>query len=260
MRCHSPAASGHRHLTATRSTMTPRSRSSGVPSTARRIPGRGRSLSRDRAAAAAAASAATSGGIASAYGVEPGSDRDGPEHADRRARPSTSAGAAAAGRPPSFIHKRERARRRRRSDQADVRGRRATSGTSSRRVCSLAWKRTTFRSSLMPDVERRAPGRRRQRRRSSGVSGARHEPVDAEVELLAAGRPSGSALRADSYSGIWKRSLPIGFDTPARDSRSVPPPPMNSTRAYSRARPVEERREQRLVRRGGWRAASTLRA
>ena len=133
----------------------------------------------------------------------------------------TSAGGAAGGRPPSLIHSVER-----RGSPAPI----AVDETNDCRcdqrnvrpsVVLLGVEADDVQVVVDADVEIEA---------GPAAGCGRVELVEAVVEFLLPARSADTRLRGASYSGTWKRSLAIGATPQRDDSRSVPPPPMNSTR------------------------------
>ena len=71
-----------------------------------------------------------------------------------------------------------------------------------------------------------------ERERSGARPFAERKLVDGVVEVLCAATPTGYPFQgATAYSFTWTRPSAIGVAPMRRESRSVPPPPMNSTRA-----------------------------
>ena len=107
-----------------------------------------------------------------------------------------------------------------------------------------AWKRTTLQVVVDADVEIDRPGggcrAARTRRRCSRIPSA--------------SRRADTRSSADSYSGIWKRSLAIGVDAPARRQQVGAAAAEKQHAAVSSRASVEERRRTPLVGRRRWTA------
>ena len=202
--------------------MTPRSRGSGAPSRRRGFQVSVRSVTRTGSPVAASV-AARSGGRSTSYSRKPPVDphrcrAPAVVQQDLRRPPGRRRWPAAVAHPERqrAIAAGVNANRRSRTTAAE------SSGTSARRLVSLAWKRRTCRSSLMPTSSLT-------RRPAHACRLSKF--VEAVVELLVADGPRGYASHGDSHRGRRSARSSIGVTLQRDDSRSVPPPPTNSTRS-----------------------------
>ena len=229
------------YRTSARQTITPRSRSSGTPSTAR-----GFQVARQSSAATDPRSppprAATSAGTANACGWTSAPTSACPSTRRRATRPPRAAPAA---RADAVRHPEHEPPRSGPCQDRHVRHvARPAERPAARGSRSFAWNRTTCRSSSLADDRDRAATPR------LGVD----EAVDAVVELLLPHARAGTRSSA-SRTRHLEAVAATGSTPMRRVSRSVPPPPRKNTSRY-----VPRARDERLERRACPAAACSARA